>query len=130
MCKYVYIWTSSKTTLNFAHLTAKARLLFADAGCFSLRRLYAYIVDRQSPLGPVDPSFRALSGRLKFTVRHHKFNKDSLSDYLFLSVFWADNRLLCADVSTVSPLSFSRSLPFSLSLSLALSFSLPLSRTL
>ena len=27
--------------------------------------------------GPVDPSFRALSGRLKFTVRRHKFNKDS-----------------------------------------------------
>ena len=36
-----------------------------------------------SPLGPVvdfvDPSFRALSGRLKFTVRRHKFNKDSIS---------------------------------------------------
>jgi len=29
-------------------------------------------------LGPVVPSFRALSGRLKFTVRRHKFNKDSL----------------------------------------------------
>ena len=29
-------------------------------------------------LGPVDPSFRALSGRLKFAVRRHKFNKDSL----------------------------------------------------
>jgi len=29
--------------------------------------------------GPVDPSFRALSGRLKFTVRLHKFNKGSLS---------------------------------------------------
>jgi len=32
----------------------------------------------ESPLGPVDASFRALSGRLKFTVRH-KFNKDYLS---------------------------------------------------
>ena len=31
-----------------------------------------------SLLGPVDPSFRALSGRLKFIVRRHKFNKDSL----------------------------------------------------
>ena len=33
----------------------------------------------RSPMldGPVDPSFRALSGRLKFTVRRHKFNKDS-----------------------------------------------------
>jgi len=29
-----------------------------------------------SLLGPVDPSFRALSGRLKFTVRRHKSNKD------------------------------------------------------
>jgi len=32
-----------------------------------------------SILGPVDPSFRALSGRLKFTVRRHEFNNDSLS---------------------------------------------------
>ena len=32
-----------------------------------------------SLLGPVDPSFRALSGRLMFTVRRHKFNKDSVS---------------------------------------------------
>jgi hypothetical protein len=29
--------------------------------------------------GPVDPSFRALSGRLKFTVRRHKLNTDFLS---------------------------------------------------
>ena len=29
--------------------------------------------------GPVDPSFRALYGRLKFTVRCHMFNKDSLA---------------------------------------------------
>jgi len=32
-----------------------------------------------SLLDPVDPSFRALSGRLKITARRHKFNKDSLS---------------------------------------------------
>ena len=32
-----------------------------------------------SRLGPVDLSFRALAGLLKFTVRRHKFNKDSLS---------------------------------------------------
>ena len=31
------------------------------------------------PRGCVDPSFRALSGRLEFTVRRHTFNKDSLS---------------------------------------------------
>ena len=30
-----------------------------------------------SLLGPVDPSFRALSGPLKITVRRHKFNEDS-----------------------------------------------------
>ena len=38
-----------------------------------------YIENRPSLFGPVDPSFRALSGRLKFTVRSHKFDKDSLS---------------------------------------------------
>ena len=32
-----------------------------------------------SLLGPVDPSFRALSGRPKFTFRRHKFNEESLS---------------------------------------------------
>ena len=37
-----------------------------------------YIVYRQSPQGPVDPSLRALSGRLKVTVRRHKLNKYSL----------------------------------------------------
>jgi len=36
-------------------------------------------VNRQSLLGPKDPSFRALSERLKFTVRRHKFSIDSLS---------------------------------------------------
>jgi len=32
-----------------------------------------------SLFGPVDPSFRVLSGRLEFTVQRHKFNTDSLS---------------------------------------------------
>ena len=32
-----------------------------------------------SPLGPVDLSFQALSGRLKFTVRRHETNEDSFS---------------------------------------------------
>jgi len=42
--------------------------------------LHRYDVHRvpSSLVGPVDPSFRALSGRLEFTVRRHKFNKDSL----------------------------------------------------
>jgi hypothetical protein len=34
---------------------------------------------RQSPSGPVDPSFRALSVRVKFTVRRPKFNANFLS---------------------------------------------------
>ena len=33
----------------------------------------------RSHLGPEDLSFRALFGRLKFTVRRHKFTEDSLS---------------------------------------------------
>ena len=37
------------------------------------------LVLSSSLLGPVDPSFRAPSGRPKFTVRRHNFNKDSLS---------------------------------------------------
>ena len=40
--------------------------------------LYGYIVYDRNPLGLVDPSFRALSGRLKLTVRRHEFNTDSL----------------------------------------------------
>jgi len=32
-------------------------------------------------LGPVAPSFRAISGRLKFTARRHQFNKDSPSSH-------------------------------------------------
>ena len=43
-----------------------------------LNEAYEFLVS-SSLLGPVDPSFRALSGRLKFTVRRHKFNKDILS---------------------------------------------------
>ena len=37
-----------------------------------------YIVCRQVFVGPVDLSLRALSGRRKFTVRRHEFNKDCL----------------------------------------------------
>ena len=42
---------------------------------------------RKSPGGPKDPSFRALSGRLKLTVRRHKFNEDSLSQGLGCEVW-------------------------------------------
>jgi len=31
-----------------------------------------------SLLGPIVSSFQALAGRLKFTARRHKFNKDAL----------------------------------------------------
>ena len=39
---------------------------------------------RRSLLGPADPSFRALSGRLEFTVQCHTFNNDSLSTQVLL----------------------------------------------
>ena len=39
----------------------------------------AAVVESAGLLRPVDPSFRALSGRLKFTVRRHTLNKYSLS---------------------------------------------------
>jgi len=55
----------------------------SDFGPVSCRgwKLVSTIVHRVSSslLGPVVPPFRALSGRLKGTVRRHKFNKDSLS---------------------------------------------------
>ena len=44
-----------------------------------IRRVQVLHRVSSSLLGPVDPSFRALSGRPKVTVRRHKFNKDSLS---------------------------------------------------
>ena len=56
------------------------RYSHAKGGPAGLRwRLRVDTVYCQSPLGPVDPSFRALSRRLKFTVRRYKFNKDTLS---------------------------------------------------
>ena len=50
------------------------------------------MVYRQIRLGPTDPSFRALSGRLNFTVRRHKSNKDSLSS-TFLSLTLLETRV-------------------------------------
>ena len=50
-----------------------------------------------SLLGPVDPSFRALSGRLKFTARRHKFNKD------FLPACARDARLATTQTLTGRP---------------------------
>ena len=46
--------------------------------------LMSYINTRSKgvPREPAVPSFRALYGRLSFTVRRHKFNEDSLSTYI------------------------------------------------
>ena len=51
-----------------------------------IRRLWA--VNRVSSIlsGPAVPSFQAPSGRLEFTVRCHKFNKDSLSEGWWLPI--------------------------------------------
>jgi hypothetical protein len=46
--------------------------------------LFSFVHRVSSSLSsPVDPSFRALSGRLKLTVRRHTSNKDSLLTSVF-----------------------------------------------
>ena len=84
-----------------------------------------------SLLGPAVPSFPALSGRLKFTVRRHKFNKDSLPSLNGFRVGRSRRirervqaRALSLSRARVLSLSRSRSLSLSLSLSLTLSRSL------
>ena len=44
-----------------------------------IRRLWGLCRVSLSLPGPVDPSFQALSGRLKLTTRRNEFNRDSLS---------------------------------------------------
>ena len=61
--------------------------LFVGLPLRFVRRLWVLHHVSSSLEGPVDPSFRALSGSLKFTVRRHTFDKDSLS---FVVVFCFD----------------------------------------
>ena len=66
-----------------------------------------------SLLGPLDPSFRALSGRLRCTVRRQKFDKDSLStspgagdlhaSVLTPTALWACFLLYCAGLILGDP---------------------------
>ena len=64
-----------------------------------------HIMYRQSPSGPVDPSFRALSRRLKFTVRRHKLYKDSLSlFYEDLGFSRAEDRVVKFTVTNQTPI--------------------------
>ena len=58
----------SEQTLQGSRLRMQGSLGWAD----TLVRF------RVQGLGSIDPSFRALAGRLKFKVRHHYFNNDSL----------------------------------------------------
>ena len=94
-------------------------------------RVFLTVVHRVSSslLGPVNPSFRAFSGRLKFTVRRHNSNQDSL-------VCWQQNTWFPAchsskdgavwdDPDTREKYAY----VLSLSLSLFMSVSLCLSRT-
>ena len=55
------------------------RCLVQRSILFVADRLYIVHCNWSSHLGPVDPSLRALSGRLTFTVRRHQFNEGSLS---------------------------------------------------
>ena len=54
-----------------------------------------------SLLSPVDPSFRALSGRLDFTVRRHKFNQDFVSWWHQATIPHGGLRLLVIDSGMV-----------------------------
>ena len=58
------------------------RKVDVPGGVDQVQRVHFPVVDvvpvSSSHLGPVDPSFRALSGSPKFTVRRHKSNTDSL----------------------------------------------------
>ena len=58
-----------------------------------------------SLLGPVDPSFRALSGRLQIAVRRHKFNQD------YISLGEIDIHDLLRNKSEGTPVSFSTGVP-------------------
>ena len=61
---------------RFTFPTYLCSLLFRSTADLSVG---GYVLNdvSSSLLGPVDPSFRALSGRLKLTVRRHTFNTDS-----------------------------------------------------
>ena len=74
---------------------------------------------------PVDPSFRALYGRLKFTVRRHKFNKYSFSRERFvLFCPWASRitlgnvlaspKLQTSNLETELPYNLETDLPYNL----------------
>ena len=60
-------------TTVLGHFVAWPESLF-----FSVSGPSWFQIELTSLSGPVDPSFRALSGRLNFVVRRHKFNKDCL----------------------------------------------------
>ena len=70
-------WRKAGLLISMIKWTRTSRLSIKISR--SLRGITHAFVVPFSPLGPVDPSFRTLSGRLKFTVRRHEFNKDSFS---------------------------------------------------
>ena len=72
---------------NAGHTNAQSRSCMADWGRALVRMRLMPLLTRGTQersfasrlLGPADPSVQALFERLKFTVRRHEFNKDSLS---------------------------------------------------
>jgi len=72
--------TTGSENLLPRNLLPRIRLLTVYLSSLFVAYDRSFIVHRRSPLGPVDPSFRALSGRPKFMVRRHTFNKDPLLD--------------------------------------------------
>ena len=71
-------------------------------GAIPCRRLQVLHRVSSGLLGPVNSSFRALPGRLKFTVRRHRFNQDCLS--LVDPETWGATRLVKLKSSSSSSL--------------------------
>ena len=80
---------TSRSDLGFLHAKVRmgheaelsGRMPRTNVSIFCVVSLQVVHCVPSSPLGPVVASFRALSGRLAFTVQRHKFHEDSLWSY-------------------------------------------------
>ena len=78
-CHYIYVYRIESRLIMRVRYDSHIRIQISVKGVNTIVEKLGSAPDyRSSLLGPVVPSFRALSRRLKFTVRRYKFNKDSL----------------------------------------------------
>ena len=71
LCHIFFFWHPSPEVVLFHYVDLCPKSVFFNLATCAKKRVQT--------TGGVVLSFRALSGRLKCTVRRHKFNKDSLS---------------------------------------------------